>query len=272
MMKQIISMLCLGVGLLIGVDVAMSEVLPLHTKYNKYEIVVSLPDGSKEGFQVDTGATTTTMSQESVERLRKSKGGEVIYLGKRSAKIADGSEVITNEWLISGVKLASLVNLSKIVVSTFQGSHNLLGMNVLLEFETFTFDTRNDTLIVGKTLSSIIHPYERVGNFFIGMSKEDTLKLGNPQEIGTIKSGVDRFFYTNPNSDAKLAVFFKDNRIQVFCFTNPKFKTREGLSTENFDTPNQKLIWNGGDTPTFNYKTGGLYFVVSSRVGCVTYN
>src|SRR5438046_2197756 len=59
-----------------------------------------------------------------------------------------------------------------------------------------------------------------------------------------------------------------DNLVSSICFTSKKFDTKEGITIENFDKPNEKLHYkyDGGNHishHTYTYMDGGLFFTIS---------
>jgi hypothetical protein len=88
----------------------------------------------------------------------------------------------------------------------------------------------------------VVYPGERVGNFVLGMTKEQVIKIGKPHFRYNLSDDVQKWVYINKTNGNMLdAGFYKDSLI-VVCFTSNKFDTEDGITTDNFDKPNTKLV------------------------------
>ncbi len=130
----------------------------------------------------------------------------------------------------------------------------------------------NTTPIPGEEAGVI--PHQRVYNFALGMTKKEVMKLGKPQDQITtgLSAGVQLWKYTNKNTGNTLQVYFDHEQVSLICFTNQKFSTVEGITTANFDTPNAMLTYTPatpGLSARFDYAGRGLFYLVSTREGCV---
>jgi hypothetical protein len=136
----------------------------------------------------------------------------------------------------------------------------------------------------------VVYPGERVGNFVLGMTKEQVMKLGKPHFRYNISDRVENWTYQNKKTGNMLSATFSDSILTSVCFTSDKFDTVEGITTANFDKPHEELISNPskiddalmrqvGASPKmsllqarYNYRTGGLFYTLDSegqRQGCI---
>jgi serine/threonine protein kinase len=136
----------------------------------------------------------------------------------------------------------------------------------------------------------VVYPGERVGNFVLGMTKEQVMKLGKPHFRYNLSDRVENWTYQNKKNGNTLSATFSNNILTSVCFTSDKFDTIEGITTANFDKPHEQLVSNPpksndelmgqvGVSPKmsplrarYNYRTGGLVYTLDSngqRQGCV---
>lgn len=108
----------------------------------------------------------------------------------------------------------------------------------------------------------VVMPGKRVGNFSLGMSKEDVLQVApKPQE-----DAGNRLVYKNQKTGNILIIHFQNDKSVQIDFTSKDFGTEEGIHTGNFSNEQYAALfdmWVLPDKfPSYKLilKTGGLTF------------
>jgi hypothetical protein len=119
------------------------------------------------------------------------------------------------------------------------------------------------------------------------MTKNQVMKLGKPHLRYNLSDRVENWTYQDKKNDNIMNATFSNNILTSVCFTSDKFDTIEGITTANFDKPQEQLIPNlpksndgqvgASQQPSllrarYNYRTGGLFYTLDSnsqRQGCV---
>src|SRR5262249_28072216 len=88
------------------------------------------------------------------------------------------------------------------------------------------------SLLIGTAFaeSPVIVPGERVGNFRLGMTRQEVLKMApNPQE-----NSPDMIKYLNYSTGNRLHLSIKNNQVESIAFTNKSWSTAAGVSLSNY--------------------------------------
>ena len=135
----------------------------------------------------------------------------------------------------------------------------------------------------------VVFPGERVGNFVLGMTKEQVIKIGKPHFKYNLDATVQTWVYINRANGNMLGATFADNSLLAVCFTSNKFDTEEGITTDNFDKPHMRLVANYPTTQSpigtldrqsrlsllvarYSHVSGGLFYTIDTdgqRKGCI---
>lgn len=127
----------------------------------------------------------------------------------------------------------------------------------------------------------VVVPGQRVGKFFINMTKSEIERLGTPQGVEH-KKGQIIYTFNNDETGNYLHLYMTpDMRINnqftvdTICFSNRKFDTIDGITIDNFDSRLRRGNTSGSNQ-FYDYPGGGLWFAhaildsTQNRMGCVT--
>ena len=108
----------------------------------------------------------------------------------------------------------------------------------------------------------VVMPGKLVGNFSLGMTREEILKIApKPQE-----TFPDRLVYKSQKTGNALVMHVQNNKTVQIDFTSKDFYTREGIHTGNFWDVQYAALFDVQERPgtsprrTYTLKTGGLTF------------
>jgi len=108
----------------------------------------------------------------------------------------------------------------------------------------------------------VVLPGKFVGNFSLGMTKEEVLKITpKPQE-----NTPQRLVYRSKKTGSVLRAHFEKNRLVQIDFTSKDFSTEAGIHTGNFRDEQYKALFDVQTLPgtslrlKYTLKTGGLTF------------
>jgi hypothetical protein len=136
----------------------------------------------------------------------------------------------------------------------------------------------------------VVYPGERVGNFVLGMTKEQVGKIGKPHFRYNLADDVQTWVYVNKANGNMLGATFASDSLIAVCFTSNKFDTEDGITTDNFDKQNtklavfypssQSLVGTLDKQPRvsvlvsrYSYVGGGLFYTIDKdgqRKGCIS--
>ena len=134
------------------VSICDAVVLPLRNTHRSgaYEILLTFPNGYKDYFLIDTGATMSHISDKTFAGITKQSGASSItYTREGKARLADNSLINTKIWTLQNASLTDELKVSDLEVTVGEGD-NLLGMNFLSKLESWSIDPAKNVLIVGR--------------------------------------------------------------------------------------------------------------------------